>query len=198
MYQNKLLESPSIRGFAIDIILNTIFEIDPKTKVHSENVASYATKLAVAMKLPQTEIMEIKTAALLHDIGKIATPVSILNKEGKLTNEEYEEIKKHSERGYRILSSGPNMENIAKYCLHHHEYYDGNGYPNRLLKEEIPLQSRIISIADSYDAMVSERSYKDTLTKQEAIDEIIRCSGTQFDPDIADIFIKKVLLKSKN
>ena len=198
MYQNKLLESPSIRGFALDIILNTIFEIDPKTKIHSENVATYATQIAVAMKLPQTQIMEIKTAALLHDIGKIATPVSILNKTGKLTDEEYEEVKKHSERGYRILSSGPNMENIAIYCLHHHEYYDGNGYPNKLSKEEIPMQSRIISIADSYDAMVSKRSYKKSLTKQEAIEEIKRCSGTQFDPVIADIFIKKVLLKSKN
>ncbi len=198
MYQNKLLESPSIRGFAIDVILNAIFEIDPKTKVHSENVANYATKIAVAMELPQTEILEIKTAALLHDIGKIATPVSILNKDGKLTAKEFEEIKKHSERGYRILSSGPNMEAVATYCLHHHERIDGLGYPNGLSGTAIPLQSRIISLADAYDAMISERSYKKTLTKSEAIEEISRNIGTQFDEKVANVFINKVLLKSKN
>ncbi len=198
MYQNKLLESPSIRGFAIDVILNTIFEIDPKTKLHSENVASYATKIAVALKLPQTEIMEIKTAALLHDIGKIATPVTILNKQGKLSKAEYTEVKKHSERGYRILSSGPNMETIATYCLHHHERYDGLGYPNGLKGKAIPLQSRIISLADAYDAMTSERSYKDPLTKEAAIEEIRSNMGTQFDPEIAKLFVNEVLLKSKN
>jgi len=197
MYQNKLLESPSIRGFAIEIILNTIFEIDPTIKVHSENVANYATQIALAMDLPLSDILEIKTAALLHDIGKIVTPVSILEKKGKLTSDEYEEIKKHPEKGYRILSSGPSMDNIAKYCLSHHERYDGAGYPSGLSKEEIPIQSRIIALADSYDAMISKRTYKDALTKKEAIEEIKRNIGTQFDPTIANIFIEKVLQKAK-
>ena len=197
MYQNKLLESPSIRGVAIDMILKTIFEIEPTIKSHSDNVSACAEEIAKAMKLSQFEIQEIKTAGLLHDIGKIVTPVSILTKHGKLSYDEYEEIKKHPERGYRILSSGPNMENIAKCCLHHHECYDGSGYPNGLAKEEIPLQSRIISIADAYDAMVSERNYKDVLTKNQAIQEIKDNAGTQFDPNIAKLFIEEILEKVK-
>ncbi len=197
MYQNKLFESPSIRGYAIDIILNTLFEIDPETKIHSERVSLCATRLAEAMGLSQLEIQEVKTAALLHDIGKIATPVSILNKEGKLTEEEMNEIKKHPEKGFRILCSGPNMENIAKYCLHHHERYDGKGYPNGLSKENIPLQSRIICLADAYDAMISERTYKKRLTKEETILEIKNNMGTQFDPELATIYIEKILAHLK-
>ena len=146
----------------------------------------------------KTEIQEIKTAALLHDIGKIVTPVSILTKHGKLTKDEMNEMKKHPERGYRILSSGPNMENISKYCLHHHERYDGKGYPNGLSKDEIPLQARIISLADAYDAMISERTYKDCLTETEAILEIKNNIGTQFDPKISKVFIEEVLEKSED
>ncbi len=198
MYQKKLLESPSIRGFAIDVILKAIFEINSETEIHSKTVANYAAKIAAAMNLPQAEIVEIKTAALLHDIGKIATPVSIFSKKGKLTETEYEEVKKHPERGYRILSSGPNMKEIATSCLHHHERWDGLGYPNSLKGKDIPVQSRIISLADAYDAMISKRTYKTALTKEEAIEEIKRNMGTQFDPEIAKVFINKVLLKSKN
>ena len=196
MYQKKLLESPSIRGFAIDIILNAVFEIDPRIKTHSDNVSLCAARIATAMKLSQSEINEIKAAAILHDIGKIVTPVSILTKKGKLTDMEMEEMKKHPERGYRILSSGPNMGNIAKYCLHHHERYDGTGYPSGLSKEEIPLQARIISLADSYDAMISDRDYQKYLTKNEAVQKIKDGMGTQFDPIIAKIFIEEVLEKS--
>ena len=196
MYQKKLLESPSIRGFAIDIILRALFEINPELKFHSENVSKFAVEIAEKMKLSHFEIQEVKTASLLHDIGKIVTPVSILTKEGKLTVEEYEEIKKHPERGYRILCSGPNMENIANYCLFHHEKYDGSGYPNGLSGNQIPLQSRIISLADSYDAMINERTYKQSLSNEQAIQEIKDNMGTQFDPNIAKIFIEEILEKS--
>jgi HD-GYP domain-containing protein (c-di-GMP phosphodiesterase class II) len=126
---------------------------------------------------------------MLHDIGKIGIDNSILNKPGKLSKNEWEIMKKHSEIGYRIAMSSPELEPIAEYILAHHERWDGNGYPQGLKGEEIPLLSRILAVVDSYDAMTEDRVYRKAMTHQAAIEEIKKNAGTQFDPNIAQIFI---------
>lgn len=133
------------------------------------------------------------SAGLLHDIGKIAIAEYLLNKPGRLTDDEMEEVRRHPEIGYRILSSVNDMAEMGDFVLYHHERWDGAGYPKGLKGEEIPVQARIISIADSFDAMTSERSYKVSMTKEEAIEELRRSAGTQFDPVMTRIFIEEVL-----
>jgi len=125
----------------------------------------------------------------LHDIGKIAIDEAILNKPGKLTDEEWETIKRHPEIGFRIISTAPEYSEIARDILSHHERFDGKGYPRGLKGEEIPIRARIVSIADAYDAMISKRTYRDPLSKEDAVNEIKRCSGTQFDPELVKIFV---------
>lgn len=136
------------------------------------------------------EISLLKAISNLHDIGKIAIDDAILNKPGKLDEREWEQIKRHPEIGYRILSTSPEYAEIAQDILSHHERYDGKGYPRGLKESNIPIRARIITIADSYDAMVSERPYRKPLTHQQAIDEIKRNLGTQFDPHIGQVFIE--------
>jgi HD-GYP domain-containing protein (c-di-GMP phosphodiesterase class II) len=143
--------------------------------------------------LPDDEVRELKTVGLLHDIGKVAIEEGILNKNGKLTTEEMEEIKKHPEIGYRILSTVNELAEMAEYVLAHHERWDGLGYPKGLKGEEIPKQSLIIAIADTYDAMVSERSYRKALTKEDAVRELIKGAGTQFSKEYVEIFVEKVV-----
>jgi HD-GYP domain-containing protein (c-di-GMP phosphodiesterase class II) len=133
------------------------------------------------------------TAGLLHDIGKVTIPEHILNKESKFTDDEYETMKTHAIKGYSILSKIDDMMDIAKYIKYHHERWDGKGYPHQLIGEQIPLQSRIITIADAFDAMISKRCYKQALSEREAVEELIRGKGSQFDPMLTDLFIKKVL-----
>ena len=129
---------------------------------------------------------------LLHDIGKIAIDDHILNKPDRLDEEEYTEIKKHPEIGYRILSSVNELSEMAEYVLCHHEAYDGKGYPRGLKGEEIPYLSRIIAVTDAYDAMTRDRSYRKAMTQKEAGEELNRCAGTQFDPHIVEVFLKNM------
>jgi HD-GYP domain-containing protein (c-di-GMP phosphodiesterase class II) len=135
------------------------------------------------------EINLLKVISNLHDIGKIAIDEQILNKPGKLNEEEWAEIKRHPEIGYRILSSSSEYAEISEDILSHHERWDGDGYPQGLKGKDIPYRARIIAIADAYDAMTSDRPYRKALSKEEALAEIIRCSGTQFDPSIARKFV---------
>lgn len=195
MYKNKLFESPSMRGKTIDTIISTLHEKNKREEQHSHRVSMLCQSLGHSIGLSDEEIQELKSIGLLHDIGKIAIDENILNKPGKLTKDEWEEIKRHPEVGYRILSTVNHMSEMAELVLAHHERWDGSGYPKGLEREQIPLQSRIISIVDAYDAMTSVRSYGSAMPKKDAIQELKKNAGTQFDPEIVKVFIEKVLEK---
>lgn len=193
MYKNKIYETKSTHNKTVDLIMNTLYERNTKEMLHSKRVSQSCELIAKEMNFSKEELNEIKIAGVMHDIGKIGISESILNKAGKLTFDEWQEIKKHPEIGYKILNSVNEFSHIANHVLQHHERMDGKGYPNGLMSHQISTQAKIIMIADSYDAMTKDRPYKNRLTKQQAIDEIKRCSGTQFDAEIANIFIEKVL-----
>lgn len=193
MYRKKLFEGPSVRGKTISTIIRTLHEKNKREEAHSHRVSDLCEKMGMVLGLSYDNVKELKIMGLLHDIGKIAIDERILNKSGKLNEDEWDEIKKHPEIGYRILSSVSEMSEMARYVLSHHEKIDGTGYPRGLTGHEIPLQSRIISIVDTYDAITSQRSYREAMTEEYAVKELIRCSGTQFDKKLVDIFLKKVL-----
>jgi len=193
MYKRKLFEGPSMRGKTIGAIVNTLHEKNVREEEHSKRVSEYSHRLAKILEFSERDTNEIKNAALLHDIGKVAINEFLLNKPGKLSLDEMKELKRHPEIGYRILSSVNDMAEMSEIVLHHHERWDGLGYPKGLKGKEIPLQARIIAIADSFDAMVSERSYKKPMSLENAIKEIEISSGTQFDPELSKIFIDEIL-----
>ena len=150
------------------------------------------------MNLSDIDLKKLKVTGLLHDIGKIAIEEGILNKPGKLTLGEWNEIKRHPAIGYRILSTSREMLELAEFVLAHHEKWDGTGYPRGLKGEAIPQIARIIAIGDSYDAMISERSYRSALSEDVVLEEVRKNAGIQFDPEIARIFVEKVLEKKWN
>lgn len=195
MYENKLFESQDMRKKTIKNIINTLHERNNNEREHSHRVSELCKNMGEALGLPENEISKIITAGEFHDVGKIAVNDKIINKEGKLTEDEWKEIKRHSDLGYRMVNAVSDMSSIANCILYHHERWDGNGYPKGLKGEEIPLVSRIIAIAEAYDAMVSKRSYKSELSKEDAIDELQKNAGSQFDPNLVETFIEKVLNK---
>ena len=188
MYRQKLIEIPSMRSGAIETILTTLYEKDKNSEIHSRSVSIISERIAKAYGFNSQDVSQVKTAGLLHDIGKIIIPINIINKVGKLTKEEYETIKTHPEIGYRILNSTSDMRDISNVILNHHERWDGNGYPRGIKSDEIPLKSRMISIADAFDAMTSVRTYQKTMSRKEALKEVIDNSGTQFDPELVEVF----------
>ena len=165
---------------------------DHYTNGHSSRVAEYAKEIAKRMGKSEKEQEEIYELGLLHDIGKIGVSEEIINKEGRLTDEEFDEIKKHTLTGWEILKTITEIPWLSKGARWHHERYDGNGYPDGLKGKEIPEEARIICLADSYDAMTSKRSYSVPKSQKEVRDEIVRCSGTQFDPDIAIYLLEMI------
>lgn len=163
---------------------------DPYTRGHSDRVSEYAVLIGRKMGLPEDEIKTLQIGGLFHDIGKIGVPDSILQKEAKLTDDEYSQIKNHPSIGAHILGEAEAFKDIIPIVKHHHERFDGRGYPSRLSGEEIPLLARITAVADTFDAMTSKRSYRNALDIQYVKEEIERCKGTQFDPKIAEVFLE--------
>lgn len=190
MFKKKIVESQSMRNETIQVIMQTLNEKSEREKSHSVQVSEWSRRIGEAMSLNSQLIREIKTTGLLHDIGKIAVREEILNKPDILTEEEYDEIKKHTESGYQILKSVDSYLSLAEDVLAHHERFDGKGYPRGLSGEQIPLIARIICVADAYEAMISDRPYRKGMSHESALDEIIRHSGTQFDPVITKAFIR--------
>ena len=190
--ENQLLHMNLMESIILS--LTNLLEIhDEYTKDHSENVAIIAKKIARAMELPKDEISSIYFAGLVHDIGKTVIPFHIINKKARLTDEEFEIIKKHPYYGYKTLSKTGSLAYISKLVLYHHERVDGKGYPCQKSGEAIPMGARILCVADSYDAMINDRPYHTAMSKQEALRELRRCAGTQFDKTVVDVLIKQVL-----
>ncbi|MGA9463157.1 MAG: HD domain-containing phosphohydrolase [Terracidiphilus sp.] len=163
---------------------------DSETEGHSKRVTAYTIALARAMGIPPVDIKVIARGAFLHDIGKMAIPDEILRKPGKLTSEEEEIMRDHCTRGYHILRKIPFLSEAAAIVYTHQEYFDGNGYPSRLRGNEIPIGARIFAVADAMDAITSDRPYRKARSFDEARQEILRCSGSQFDPNVVEVFLK--------
>jgi diguanylate cyclase (GGDEF)-like protein len=155
---------------------------DPHTRRHSMTVSDYAESLGTRLRLPASQIESLKVAAILHDVGKIGVPDAILQKPGPLTDEEYDAVKQHPQTALQILGQASFLSSELPLILHHHERYDGGGYPAGLAGDEIPFGARILAVADSLDAMFSRRSYKAGLTVDRVRRELHRCAGTQWDP----------------
>ncbi|SKC37629.1 PAS domain S-box-containing protein/diguanylate cyclase (GGDEF) domain-containing protein [Maledivibacter halophilus] len=192
MYRNKLNEGKSIRNSIILSIQKMLRERSNETEEHGKRMKELALHLGKQLKLTDREMDELSLIAILHDIGKIGIPDYILTKNGPLTEEEWEIMKKHCEIGYHIVKSSPELGFIADTILSHHERWDGNGYPRGIKGEKIPKLSRIISIIDAYDVMTHNRSYRKAISYIEAIEELRKCSGTQFDPELVNVFIKSI------
>ncbi len=196
MYRHKITEGSSARNRTIQTILTTLTEKYSDERMHSKRVSNFCFEMGRALDLSDDDRKELALAGLFHDIGKIAIPDHILGKQDALTAEEYERMKTHTEAGYQILRAADEYSNLAEYALYHHERYDGKGYPTGLKGDRIPLFARIISIADAYEAMTAERSYRAKKTEEEAIRELRSCAGRQFDPELTEIFIEHVVKKT--
>jgi putative nucleotidyltransferase with HDIG domain len=197
--RNKFLQSKNaelyknLQDFYFEIIQTFARIVDAKdayTANHSSRVRNYSKMIAEKIGFSVEMTKQIEYAALMHDIGKIGISENILKRDGALSQEETEVMKSHPIIGYNIIAPMSFLSELAPIVLYHHERYDGSGYPEKLSKDNIPLGARIISIADSYDAMTSDRPYRKALTKEESISELVRKSGTQFDPKIVEIFIE--------
>jgi HD-GYP domain-containing protein (c-di-GMP phosphodiesterase class II) len=162
---------------------------DLNTGVHSTRLAEWGLRVARDLGVPENCMSDLEMGALLHDIGKIGIPDDILNKPARLTPEEYECVKRHPEFGWAVLRKLPGLEQTSLYVLHHHENFDGSGYPAKLKGSEIPIGSRIVSVIDAFDAMVSSRPYRKGLPLEEAIRRLNQSSGTQFDPSVIKSFV---------
>jgi response regulator RpfG family c-di-GMP phosphodiesterase len=187
---NETLEDTfqsTVAGFA-----QALEETDLYTRGHSERVARYAELIARGLTLPDAEVKRIVEAGVMHDIGKLGVRYDMLNKPGKLTPEEVRIFRQHPEKGKRILDPVPCLHGLIDGCWCHHEWWDGGGYPRGLSGHNIPLVGRVVAIADAYDAMTSDRAYRRALPHEVAVSEIERCAGTQFDPELADLFVKMI------
>ncbi|MFZ5645141.1 MAG: PAS domain S-box protein [Bacillota bacterium] len=190
MYRHKLKSKVSSKNLLLKSIIKTLDERDFLAEGHADRLYRLAGRLVEAANLSDREMDDIKMLSKYHDIGKAGIPDSILFKPGPLNKKEWEEMKEHSEIGFRIAKSTPELSYIANWILSHHEWWNGKGYPQGLKGNQIPILSRIIFIADAYDAMTNDRPYRKALSHKEAVSEIERCAGSQFDPELTELFIK--------
>jgi len=179
-----------MRSKAVEMIMSALFEKSNREAQHSQRVSEICEEIAIKMDFDSDDVEQIRMAGLVHDIGKIGINETILNKTEVLDDNEWISMKRHPEAGWRILNTKVEFSEVAQFAFCHHERFDGKGYPKGLKGEEIPIQARIIAVADAYDAMTSERSYRKAISHEEAIEELKRCSGTHFDPAIVAVFVR--------
>jgi diguanylate cyclase (GGDEF)-like protein/PAS domain S-box-containing protein len=191
-YREKLIEGKKIRQIILESLKTSLFERAIETEAHLKRVLSLSVSFAEYIGLSEKDTGELSLLCLLHDIGKVAIPDSILMKAGKLTHDEWAEVQTHCEKGYKIAVNHQELVQISDGILYHHERWDGNGYPQGLKEKDIPLISRILNIVDSYDVMTHGTIYKSAISHEAAIDEITCCSGKQFDPYYAREFVEYV------
>lgn len=190
MYREKLFRQQSARSAVVKILEKALEARDFLTEGHGERLLGLVVGLAEKVGVPAWKMTDLKLLARFHDIGKVGVPDRVLFKPGPLTAEERKEMQRHCEIGYRIAVSSPDLAGIADFILKHHEWWNGEGYPLRLKGEEIPLECRILAVADAYDAMTTDRPYRKGLSKEKALEELVRCAGTQFDPYLVEIFVR--------
>jgi diguanylate cyclase (GGDEF)-like protein/PAS domain S-box-containing protein/putative nucleotidyltransferase with HDIG domain len=193
MYIRKALDRKSVRGDVLNAVTSVFYHREPAEEKHANDVSALCRKMAKVLGLDPEEVNKLALGGLMHDIGKIAISTQILEKPEALSEAEWVEMRQHPEVGQRVISSVQDMVEVGNAILSHHERWNGNGYPNGIKWEEIPLFSRIIALADSYSTMTSVKTYRPKLSRDEAIAEIRRNEGSQFDPELAEIFIQKVL-----
>ncbi len=190
--QKKLLNKESGHSVILNSLVQALQECDSDTEEHVRRTQLMGAELGRRIGLSDVQQSDLSLLCLLHDIGKIGVPLEILNKPGKLTAEEWQVLRSHAVKGYQIANSSSELRGIAEMILHHHERWDGAGYPDGLARESIPLLSRIIAVVDAYDAMVNNRSYRPALSQEAALNELKRCAGSQFDPSIVSEFIQLI------
>ncbi len=188
MYREKLYHRAGTEGSIIQTVKKMLLARDYDTGVHVDRLQNIIARFATAIGLPESEMADIQLFAEFHDVGKIGISDHILHKSGPLSKEEREQIQRHCEIGYRIAQTSTDLLPIADWILKHHEWWNGEGYPLGIKGEQIPLECRIVAIADSYDAMTSDRPYRKAISHEAAIEELTRCAGTQFDPELVKIF----------
>lgn len=192
MYQQKTLDFKSFHSSLLISIKNTMYEKSYETEQHAERLAQQSLKLGQLMNMSSEELDALQLFATVHDIGKITIDQHILTKEDELTEDDWRELRKHPETGYRIAITSPGLMHVAEFILCHHEWWDGSGYPRGLKEEESPLASRILAVVDAFDAMTHDRAYRKARSKEEAIEELVLCSGSQFDPHVVKLFVENV------
>ncbi len=190
MYQNKLLNTASTKSYLVSSLMKALEARDYITEGHADRMDKHAYLMGRAIGLPSAQLDQLKLLAKFHDIGKVGIPDAILNKPSQLNDAEFKIMKTHPQIGERIAKESGELSGISHLILRHHERWDGTGYPDGLSGEDIPIGSRIISIVDAYDAMTNDRPYRKALLKSDALNELKRCSGSQFDPQLVDVFFK--------
>lgn len=193
MYMDKIGHLDVRNREIVNSYMEKIYNKSPLERLHTDNVVELSKRLGEKLNLNKEQMEDLLMAAKYHDIGKVSIEERVLNKKGSLNNEEYDEIRKHSETGYRILKSMEEFYGISKIVLHHHAKWDGSGYPLGIRGDEIPFLSRIIGITEAYDDMINPRGHKKEKSIEEAKEELLRCSGSQFDPEIVEVFINGVI-----
>jgi diguanylate cyclase (GGDEF)-like protein len=189
MYQKKLLERNSTHGSIINSIQATMHESSNDTEEHSERLVKLSIDLGQALGLQDEKLLELDLLSRLHDIGKICIEERILSKPGKLTEEEWAKVRQHPEVGFKIAQASTELIRISELILNHHERWDGEGYPQGLAGESIPLLARILTVVDAYDAMTNDRPYRQALSGEQAADELVKEAGKQFDPEVVNVFL---------